>query len=446
MARAANSSIDEHLDSIIGSAMYDRSPFVRMASTSALRNSKDDRTINALAQTIIKDSDYRVRINALRTLRNYEFVKVQEAVFEALYDDNVNVAITAASIIEVNANSDLQERILSQIENANSLNWRVKSSLMGALLSIDSKNEIWIKQIKSKIDNSSNAYEKAALINVLGKSFLAYDFIVTKTLGTDEKVISTAGIGALAGMREKEDFPSEIETALADVFRQGILTGDLAMIGTATSVISDPKYNYRELYDTIDFLYEAKEKLELPKDNEGLQSLQAAIDYFENNEKTESVVNDYNHPINWELVETIKSDAQVKIITERGSITVELMVDTAPGSVANFIDLVRNEYYNSKNFHRVVPNFVAQGGCNRGDGWGGEDYSIRSELGPAKYGEGYVGMASAGKDTEGTQWFITHSPTPHLDGRYSIFGRVINGMEVVHQLEVGDRIISIEEI
>jgi cyclophilin family peptidyl-prolyl cis-trans isomerase len=93
-----------------------------------------------------------------------------------------------------------------------------------------------------------------------------------------------------------------------------------------------------------------------------------------------------------------------------------------------------------------VPNFVAQGGCHRGDGYGGEDYSIRSEFSYAKFKEGAVGMASAGKDTEGTQWFITHSPAPHLDGRYTVFAHVIKGMEIVHQLDVGDQILSVELI
>jgi cyclophilin family peptidyl-prolyl cis-trans isomerase len=92
----------------------------------------------------------------------------------------------------------------------------------------------------------------------------------------------------------------------------------------------------------------------------------------------------------------------------------------------------------------VVPNFVIQGGCNRGDGWGSEDYSIRSEFSMRRYTEGSVGMASAGKDTEGTQWFITHSPTPHLDGRYTIFAVVEEGMDVVHKIEVGDLIEKVE--
>ena len=96
--------------------------------------------------------------------------------------------------------------------------------------------------------------------------------------------------------------------------------------------------------------------------------------------------------------------------------------------------------------NRVVPNFVVQGGCPRGDGWGSEDYSIRSEFSMRRYTTGSVGMASAGKDTEGTQWFITHSPTPHLDGRYTIFAEVSHGMDVVDQLEVSDTILSVDII
>ena len=121
------------------------------------------------------------------------------------------------------------------------------------------------------------------------------------------------------------------------------------------------------------------------------------------------------------------------------------MPEFAPGTVANFIALVRQGFYQDKTIHRVVPNFVIQGGCPRGDGYGSLDYTIRSELPPLYYDEaGYVGMASAGNHTECTQFFITHSPTPHLDGEYTIFARVTDGLEVVHQTQVGEYIKNIE--
>jgi cyclophilin family peptidyl-prolyl cis-trans isomerase len=140
----------------------------------------------------------------------------------------------------------------------------------------------------------------------------------------------------------------------------------------------------------------------------------------------------------------IPNGQRAVITTTKGRIVIELFVNESPGSVENFFSLASSHYYDGKVFHRVVPNFVIQGGCPRGDGFGGEDYSIRSELGPLRYKEGSVGMASAGKDTEGVQWFITHSPTPHLEGSYSIFGQVTEGMDIVNAIEVGDVIEKIE--
>ena len=156
--------------------------------------------------------------------------------------------------------------------------------------------------------------------------------------------------------------------------------------------------------------------------------------------------NAYNHPIPWNDIKKTSHDQKAIIKTSKGNITIKLFVNEAPGSVANFILLASNKFYDNKYFHRVVPNFVVQGGCPRGDGFGSEDYSIRSEFSRRRYKTGSIGMASAGKDTEGTQWFITHSPTPHLDGRYTIFAEVESGMDIVHKLEVGDKILSIEVI
>lgn len=443
LARARNINIDNIVDSIISSAILDKSPFVRMAATSALGKSKSDKTMAAIKNTIVKDSDYRVRINALRTMNSFDFVETQEAVFNALQDENVNVAITAASVLFNKANSAVSNRIIGL---ADSVNWRVSAQLLGAALKMKAQDPALLEKIKSKFSNSTNDYEKAELLTSLGNSFSAYDFIVTQTFATESLVVGTAGISALSNIRAKEDFPEELDAPLADVFKQAILTGDLAMIGIATSVISTPEYEYKNLYDTIDFLFKAKDGLSLPKDNEGYQALQAAIDFFEDTTDPTPVKNEYNHPIDWDLVKVLPHDKKMKIITSKGEIKIELFVDLSPGSVANFVQLAQSGYYNDKNFHRVVPNFVAQGGCNRGDGWGGESYSIRSEFGPLKYGEGYIGMASAGKDTEGTQWFITHSPTPHLDGKYTIFARVNKGMDIVHTLEIGDKIISVQDL
>ena len=114
----------------------------------------------------------------------------------------------------------------------------------------------------------------------------------------------------------------------------------------------------------------------------------------------------------------------------------------APIHVASFIELVQAGHYDGLLWHRVVPNFVIQGGDPRGDGWGGAGYLLRDEINRISYERGTVGMPKAGKDTGGGQLFITHVPTPHLDGNYTVFARVISGVEVVDRIELGDRILS----
>jgi cyclophilin family peptidyl-prolyl cis-trans isomerase/HEAT repeat protein len=128
------------------------------------------------------------------------------------------------------------------------------------------------------------------------------------------------------------------------------------------------------------------------------------------------------------------------VSTDKGTFTIELLADDAPLNVDNFVQLAQSGYFNNITFHRVIPNFVVQGGDPRGDGNGGPGYQIRCEINEVPYERGAVGMALSGKDTGGSQWFVTHSPQPHLDGGYTVFGRVVSGMEVVDQIARGDRI------
>jgi len=131
------------------------------------------------------------------------------------------------------------------------------------------------------------------------------------------------------------------------------------------------------------------------------------------------------------------------VTTTKGSFTIELLPEAAPLTVDNFVQLARRGYYRGIVFHRVVPNFVIQDGDPRGDGNGGPGYVIRCEVNEVPYDRGAVGMALSDKDTGGSQWFVTHSPQPHLDGGYTVFGRVVAGMNVVDAIVRGDVIRSI---
>ena len=133
----------------------------------------------------------------------------------------------------------------------------------------------------------------------------------------------------------------------------------------------------------------------------------------------------------------------VKLRTTRGVIRARLWVDDAPRTAANFVALVRKKFYDKLVFHRVVPNFVSQGGDPRGDGAGGPGYMIPCEINLRRYGEGTMGMALSGRDTGGSQFFFTHAPEPHLDGRYTTFGEIVSGLEVATSLVEGDVILEV---
>lgn len=129
--------------------------------------------------------------------------------------------------------------------------------------------------------------------------------------------------------------------------------------------------------------------------------------------------------------------------TERGDVVVELACPEAPLTCLNFLQLGAQGFYDDLPFHRVVPDFVVQAGDPRGDGRGGPGYAIRDEINPLRYDRGVVGMALAGPDTGGSQFFVTLAPQPHLDGGYTVFGRVVGGLDVLEAIVQGDRILGV---
>ncbi len=151
----------------------------------------------------------------------------------------------------------------------------------------------------------------------------------------------------------------------------------------------------------------------------------------------------------YEVVATELEKKRFAIIkTDKGEMRAKLFYDEAPQSVANFAHLIENGFYNGLNFHRVIPNFVIQGGCPYGTGTGGPGWRIKCECKgqKSKHNRGSLSMAHAGKDTGGSQFFICHSPQPHLDGMHTVFGELIDdeSKNVLDAIRQGDKIISIE--
>ncbi len=133
-----------------------------------------------------------------------------------------------------------------------------------------------------------------------------------------------------------------------------------------------------------------------------------------------------------------------EIVTYEGKIIVELNFKEAPNTVANFVELSNKGFYNGLVFHRVIPGFMIQGGDPNGDGTGGPDYTIDDEINNLKHETGVISMANRGPNTNGSQFFITQLPQPHLDGKHTVFGRVLEGQDVVCRIDAFEPILNIK--
>ncbi len=149
-----------------------------------------------------------------------------------------------------------------------------------------------------------------------------------------------------------------------------------------------------------------------------------------------------------EMIIDPSKEYQVRLETTRGDILLELYPEHAPKTVNNFIFLTRESFYDGVTFHRVIDNFMIQGGDPTGTGRGGPGYRFEDELlgNPLKHERKVISMANAGPNTNGSQFFITHSPQPHLDGKHTVFGKVLQGEDVVDRIQQGDRLEKAVEV
>lgn len=460
LARTRDIDLKPFQDKLLDALTRIRHLNTRMALAAALGKADTPTVLERLKMLFSgQNEDYRVKVNALRSMSRFQYDDVKDIFFNALDSDSNQVAVQASEFFvgygkEAGANRYFE--VAKQLTP-----WRVRSNMLEAALKSlpagDSKNRRQVSDFASAaLLKTANPYEKAWLFNVLAWDMQNYMFIRNQIFDNPGKEVVTGsyGIAALSTMYGKAVKAGTADEKLADefsgIFKRAIASGDPSMISVAAAAFRNPDMKFKPVVKDTGFLTQALEKCQLPQDIEPWLELKKTIAYFNAGPaQPQDAVADppmKNRAVDWQLVQSIAPDHKVRIKTSRGDIVVQLNVDESPGSVCNFIRLIREGYYQKSVFHRVVPNFVIQDGCPRGDGWGGPAYTIGSEFGPLYYQEGSVGMASAGKDTEGSQWFITHSPTPHLDGRYTIFARVIEGMDTVHHIQVGDRVLGFEEL
>ncbi len=428
-------------------------PDIRMSLALAFGNSKDIDFLPALKSRLITETDYRVKCNIVRAMANFPYADVRDILLSNLKNDNIHIASTAADAIIINGIvEDVPE--YARYDTVG-IPWQVRAKMNGAVLThtalyFTKSKTAFSQRILKNIKESSDDYSKAAYVNALSKD--PYNYVLLGQLYTEEKsqIVKIAALDGLGNILRNPLFFKafgngfgRVKGEILGTLINAVSSGDVGQIAVASTILKEPSLIFKEWIKDPAFMKEALGKLTLPKDIESYNELKSAISYIEGTSFTPEVVK-HNHPIDWTFLQLSSDTTVAAIKTSQGLIRVKLDRINAPATVANFINLVNEKFYNSKIFHRVVPNFVIQTGCPRGDGYGSLDYTIRSEL-PQKYfdDEGYIGMASAGNHTESTQWFITHSPAPHLNGNYTIFGKVVEGMDIVHKIQVGDKITEI---
>jgi cyclophilin family peptidyl-prolyl cis-trans isomerase/HEAT repeat protein len=457
LARVSEVTPDS-LQAVRIAAAYVRSgnPEVRMALATALGKSASKPAFAMLSKVIQTERDWRVQCNLIQALGKFEYDTVRNLVLPFVSNTNPHISRTAAEFFIKNGQAkdgDFYWRIANDRENQN-LPWPTKAALFRAsnrwLSSWDNKEskDYVVYRIREMFLQSNDPYARAAWIGALSEYGWQYRFIYEKGMNDAHPAVKTAAAEALAAIAGREDFyrifgegARGARRELYGYFREIIAANDPGAIASVAPALESTILNFKEISDStrIPDLQAALAKLKMPRDLEAYAALNKALAYFEGTSAPPPFKPAFNHPISWQALSNFTGATRVKMQTQYGEILLELYPQWAPGSVANFLKLAGEGFYDGKIAHRVVPNFVVQSGCPRGDGYGALDYTLRTEIGPVWYdGAGYLGMASAGTDTEGTQWFITHAPTPHLDGRYTIFGRVKEGMEVVNQIQPGD--------
>ena len=438
LARTRNLPLKDYQSAIL-QASNDSVPEIRMAMALALGKTgpMSETRLWEMAQ---HDSDYRVQINAIRSLGGIAGTLGSGQMLSLLSDAHPMVALMAARYLR-DFGSALQ--VDSLISKAAVGDPRVSATAWAAALRYGQDKVGITAQISTAFKEAPDPYHQAHYLRALGEYPQNHDFIQEVLQGDYQVPVTTAAIESLLDINRHEGFDPAWQHNFANSYKYAIETGDLALIGMAAQALRDTALHYKGHFSDLAFIDEALEKLQMPRDVETYVELLQTSNYLRDQSRTPPITTEPNNPINWEHLLSVNKGQQVIVHTDKGDITMEMLVEESPATTSFILQLMSEGFYNGKTFHRVVPNFVAQGGCPRGDGWGSTARMLRSELGPLKYTTGSVGMASAGKDTESCQWFITHSPTPHLDGRYTIFAQIVSGMAIVHELQVGDRIKKI---
>ncbi len=462
-------------------------PLARLQLATLLGKLKDPDHVRTTLQSLaLHDGDWRVRVNALRTLAALGLrgqPSSVEVLRASLFDAHPNIALSAVSAVgasNLGGNTPDPDigRLLDALKliatnAAGTFHWSLQGEAAGALAQLLGPAALRFCRLETKDEPGLTA----AMLHAAGRTGSSEALPPLLTHINDKS--ARIACGALDGLeafliRHRSD--TALFAPVREACQRALESPDVAVISTAAGILREkmlagaqtaPLLAARlatlRVPDDIEAYQEICATLALLKDRTAVPPLLEALNVPEPSvahaaaaalesitgisyaaripARTEPLSTDFDFPYLRALPDTIPATLE----TSRGTIELLLFKDAAPFTVMALAKLATERgFFRGRTFHRVVPNFVIQGGDPRGDGWGGPGFTLRSEFSPLCFETGTVGIASAGKDTEGSQFFLTHSPQPHLDGKYTIVGKVVRGQDVVDQMRIDDRIFDLK--
>ncbi len=437
--------------SVLHAVHVERDPAVRQFLVASLKHHALPAVTDTLRRLVQRDSLPQVRIAAVRALGAKEDTLLAPLLLERATTDPDpgvrQVAVEQLQRYHLHLNGEAIWKAAQECAE-----YRVKLPLYGLVMKhAGPETRVICRMLMESMRRQDlGPYLNAALLTAMGP-VLPQDTLLAVVLGDRPAVERQAALAASMAQFQEKLKAGEIDQAARDTWlvgqlRKVLASGDAGLIAAVCDRLAEERPEVLRQVLTAAVVEQVRGALHPVRDLETLQLLDQALARRDGKGPPLHAAPPFNHPIDRARLGLLRDGQRYRIVTAKGTIVLAIEPATAPGSCVAFDSLVTAGYYDGKAFHRIVPNFVAQGGCPRGDGFGGMPWTLRTEVGPQGFVEGAVGLASAGQDTESCQFFIMLSPAPHLDGRYTRFARVISGLEVARRLEVGDVMTKVERV
>lgn len=456
-------------------ALRDPDPLVRSLAARGLRAPLADSAARrgparAALLAALVDVHPHVRINALRALATFQDSALAPAVGRLLGDADPNVALAAAEALGP-LGGEHAAALLEPIALDHAARLPLRAAALSALIRVDADRgaaaalaladspdwlarlyaaralgagrwasaEQLLRRLAADADSRIHAAALASIASIAADTIPAVRALYIRGLASPDPVARAAALRGLARRADPGDLPLILEAYAAaqrDTINDALLAAVDALGALDARGVPVARSFFLRFSRPEDPLVRAAVAARIDRQAWGSAwpaETGRTLDFYR------AVVRDLIAP---EVDHGVRP--RVRVHTAGGSFTIELLPAAAPLTVHNFLALARRGFFDGGRWHRVVPNFVLQGGDPRGDGEGGPGFAIRDEINRTRYLRGTLGMALSGPDTGGSQFFIAHSPQPHLDGGYTAFGRVVAGLEIADAVVQDDPIASIE--